>query len=73
MCGVVQIDWLLCRLGKDYEIKSALASLVLESYKHVLGKIFALSKHLSSPTENMFFKILSRGSEWKPRRIPIVS
>lgn len=72
MCGVVQTDWLLCHLGKDYEIKSALTSLVLERYKHVLGKIFALSKHLSNCHENMVFKIFSQASAWKAQRILIV-
>ena len=69
---MIQTDWLLCHLDKDYEIKSALTSLVLESYKHVLGKIFALSKHLSSANENMFFKFFSQASEWQPQRILIV-
>lgn len=32
MCDVVQTNWLLCHLGKDYEIKSVLTSSDLESY-----------------------------------------
>lgn len=59
MCDVVQNNWLLCHSGKDYEIKSALTNSVLETYKHILGKIFSLSKH--------FFKIIAQESEWNTR------
>lgn len=55
MCDVVQTNGLLCHLGKDYEIKSVLTSSVLESYKHILGKMFPFSKH--------FFKFIVQASE----------
>lgn len=71
MCDVVQTVWLFCPLGKDYEIKTVLTSLVLENYRQVPGKTL-LSKHLSSTNGNTFFKIFSQTSEWKPQRILMV-
>lgn len=56
MCDVVQTNRLLCHLGKDYEIKSVLTSSVLESYKHILGKMFPFSKlsPMNFPFSNEF-------------------